>query len=196
MVLLRVALERRFNPRFATLMHQRLTGPLGMTSTALPLPRDLLSRAVQGYGPMGRPIGWPGEEGGTFKWPGAGQIYSSPHDMATFLAANLGELPDHRLIENAMALAQQPVFTVGPRLKLGLAWQNVSAGNFTIIDKNGGLDSTSTYIGFAPQRQLGVVILINRGKQHATGIGRQILHALAQDRSEPSSEGEPNPNAD
>jgi beta-lactamase class C len=116
--------------------------------------------------------------------------------MATFLAANLGELPDHRLIENAMALAQQPVFTVGPRLKLRLAWQNVSAGNFTIIDKNGGLSNTSTHIGFAPQRKLGIVILVNRGKQHATGIGRQILHALAQDRSEPSSEGEPNPDAD
>ena len=196
MVLLRVALERRFNTQFATLMHQRLTGPLGMTSTALPLPRDLLGRAVQRYGSTGRPIGRPGMEGGTFKWPGAGQIYSSPHDMATFLAANLGELPDHRLIENAMALAQQPVFTVGPRLKLGLAWQNVSAGNFTIIDKNGGLSNTSTYIGFAPQGKLGIVILVNRGKQHATGIGRQILHALAQDRSEPSSEGDPNPDAD
>ena len=48
MVLLRVALERRFNTRFATLMHQRLTGPLGMSSTALPLPRNLLGRAVQG----------------------------------------------------------------------------------------------------------------------------------------------------
>jgi beta-lactamase class C len=42
MVLLRVALERRFNMRFSALMHQRLTGPLGMTSTTLPLPRDLL----------------------------------------------------------------------------------------------------------------------------------------------------------
>jgi len=113
--------------------------------------------------------------------------------MATFLVANLGELSDHRPIENAMALAQQPVFTVGPRFKLGLAWQNVSAGNFTIIDKNGGLPNTSTYIGFAPQRKLGIVILVNRGKQHATGIGRQIIHALAQDQSEPSSEGEPNP---
>src|SRR5439155_3485876 len=30
MVLLRVALERRFNTRFAALMHQRITGPLGM----------------------------------------------------------------------------------------------------------------------------------------------------------------------
>jgi beta-lactamase class C len=197
MVLLRVALERRFNTRFAALMHQRLTGPLGMTSTALPLPRDLLGRAVQGYSSTGRPIGRPGMEGGTFKWPGSGQIYSSSRDMATFLAANLGELPDHRPIENAMALAQQPVFTVGPRLKLGLAWQNVTAGNFTIIDKNGGLPNTSTYIGFAPQRKLGVVILVNRGNQHATGIGRQILHALAQDQSEPSTEGaEPDPDVD
>jgi len=193
MVLLRVALERRFNTRFAALMHQRLTGPLGMSSTALPLPRDLLGRAVQGYGPMGRPVGKPGEEGGTFQWPGAGQIYSSSRDMAIFLAANLGELAGHGPIESAMAFAHQGVFTVSPRLKIGLAWQNVSAGNFTIIDKNGGLNNTSTYIGFAPQQKLGVVILVNRGKQHATGIGRQIIHELAQDQSEPSGEGESNP---
>jgi beta-lactamase class C len=196
MVLLRVALERQFTTRFAALMHQRLTGPLGMTSTALPLPRDLLGRAVQGYGPQGRAIGKPGMEGGTFQWPGSGQIYSSSRDMATFLSANLGELPHHRPIENAMALAQQPVFAVSARLKIGLAWQNVSAGNFTIIDKNGGLQNTSTYIGFAPQQKLGVVILVNRGKQHATGIGRQIIHALAQDQSAPSSEGESNPDND
>jgi beta-lactamase class C len=153
MVLLRVALERRFNTRFAALMHERITGPLGMTSTALPV-------------------------------------------MAAFLAANMGELAGHGAIENAMAFAQQPVFTVSPRLKLGLAWQNVSSGSLRILDKNGGLNNTSTYIGFAPQRKLGVVILVNRGKQHATGIGRQILHALAQEKSEPSNEGEPEPDTD
>src|SRR5213596_348823 len=151
MVLLRVALERRFNTRFAALMHQRLTGPLGMSSTALPLPRDLLGRAVQGYGPGGKAIGRPGMEGGTFEWPGSGQIYSSSRDMANFLVANLGELPGHGPIQNAMAFAQQGVFTVSQRLTIGLAWQIVSAGNFTIIDKNGGLNNTSTYIGFAPR---------------------------------------------
>ena len=57
-------------------------------------------------------------------------------------------------------------------------------------------NNTSTYIGFAPQRKLGIVILVNRGQQHATGIGRQIIHALAQDQSEPSSEGESNPDND
>ena len=198
MVLLRVALERRFNnTRFAALMRERITGPLGMNSTALPLPRELLARAVQGYGPTGRPIGQPGTEAeGIFKWPGAGQIYSSSRDMATFLTANMGELEGHDPIENAMAFAQQPVFTVSPRLKLGLAWQNVSSGNLRILDKNGGLNNTSTYIGFAPQSKLGVVILVNRGKQHATLIGRQILHALAQDQSPPSTEGEPEPDRD
>jgi beta-lactamase class C len=195
MVLLRIALQRRFNTPFARLMRQRITGPLGMNSTALPLPRDLLGRAVQGYGPQGQPIGKPGMEGGTFEWPGSGQIYSSARDMATFLTANLGEVANHGPIENAMAFAQQPVFTVGPRLKIGLAWQIVSSGNLSILDKNGGLNNTSTYIGFAPQMKLGVVILVNRGKQHATGIGRQILHALAQDQSPPSTEGQPDPDA-
>jgi beta-lactamase class C len=197
MVLLRVALERRFNTRFAALMRERITGPLGMKSTALPLPRDLVGRAVQGYGPAGRPVGRPGEESeGTFKWPGTGQIYSSSRDMATFLAANMGELAGHGAMENAMALAQQPVFTVNPHFRQALAWQDVTSGNLRIIDKNGGLNNTSTYIGFAPQRKLGVVILVNRGKQHATAIGRQILHALAQERSEPSNEGEPEPDTD
>ena len=85
------------------------------------------------------------------------------------------------------------MFTVNPHFRQALAWQDVSSGNLRILDKNGGLNNTSTYIGFAPQRKLGVVILVNRGKQHATGIGRQLLHALAQEKSEPSNEGESEP---
>ena len=62
-------------------------------------------------------------------------------------------------------------------------------GDLTIIDKNGGLQNTSTYIGFARQQKLGVVILSNRGEQDATKVGRQILHALAQEMAEPLVEG-------
>jgi len=196
MVLLRIALQRRFNTPFARLMDQRITGPLGMTSTALPLPRDLLGRAVQGYSSQGQPIGDPGMEGGAFEWRGSGQIYSSARDMATFLTANMGELANHGPMENAMALAQQPVFTVNPHFRQALAWQDMTSGNLTILDKNGGLPNTSTWIGFTPQRHIGTVILCNRGKQPATKIGRQILHALAQDQSQPSTEGEPEPDVD
>jgi beta-lactamase class C len=190
MILLRIVLERRFDRPFAALMEERLTGRLGMDSTALPLPRRLIGRAVQGYGPMGRALGRPGEEQGHFTFRSAGQIYSSPRDMATFLAANLDDLPDHRPLEAAMALAEQGVFTVNPRFTQGLAWQIMRAGEITIIDKNGGLPNTSTYIGLVPRRKLGVVILSNRGRQPATKVGRQILHALAREQSEPLDEGE------
>ena len=88
-----------------------------------------------------------------------------------------------------MALSQQGVFTVNPHFTQALAWQIIRTGNLTIIDKNSGLPNTSTYIGFAPQQKFGAVILCNRGKQHATKVGRQILHALEQDQSEPSGEG-------
>ena len=155
MVLLRIALQRRFNMPFAQLMHQRITGPLGMNSTALPLPRDLLGRAVQGYSPRVSRLANQAWKEETFQWRGSGQIYSSSRDMAVFLGANMGELADHGPIESAMGFAQQPVFKVSPRLNIGLAWQIVSSGNLSILDKNGGLNNTSTYIGFAPQRKLG-----------------------------------------
>jgi beta-lactamase class C len=88
-----------------------------------------------------------------------------------------------------MAFAQQGVFTVNPRFTQGLAWQRVRNGNALIVDKNGGLNNTSTYIGLLPQARLGVVILMNRGKQPATKIGRQILLDLAGNKGTATEDG-------
>jgi beta-lactamase class C len=188
-VLLSLALQRRFNMPIAQLMETRLLAPLGMTSTALPVPRadargqlapELRRRAVQGYNSDAQPVGEPGQQQGIFNWPGTGQMYSSARDMARFLAANLGALPDNAPLRDAMAFAQQGVFTVGPRFTQGLAWQRVKNDGFELVDKNGGLNNTATYIGMIPQRRLGIVILSNCGGEPATRIGRQIMLALAR----------------
>jgi beta-lactamase class C len=191
MILLRLALERRFHEPFATLMKERITGPLGMASTALQLSPALRARAVQGYGPLGRAIGQPGiGTSSNMDFAVAGQIFSSPRDMAVFLTANMGELPDHRELQDAMAFAQQGVFTVNPRFTQALAWQIVQRDDLTVIDKNGGLPVTSTYIGFAPAAKVGIVILENRGRQKATRVGRQILRELARAMTlDPPAEG-------
>jgi beta-lactamase class C len=190
MILLRVALERRFHETFTSLMRERITGPLAMDSTALTLSPALRARAVQGYGPLGRPIGVPGiGEASSLDFSVAGQIFSSPRDMATFLTANMGELPDQRELQDAMAFAQQDVFTVNPHFTQALAWQIVNQGDLVIIDKNGGLPNTSTYIGFAPSSKTGIVILSNRGRQKATVVGRHILYELGHLAGEPSQEG-------
>jgi hypothetical protein len=81
------------------------------------------------------------------------------------------------------------VFTVNPHFTQGLAWQIVDRGDLVIIDKNGGLPNTSTYIGFAPSTKSGIVILANRGRQKATAVGRRILHQLAHEGGEPPLDG-------
>jgi beta-lactamase class C len=197
-VLLSLALQRRFNTPIAQLMETRLLAPLGMTSTALPVPRanargqlapELRRRAVQGYDADAQPVGEPGNQQGRFNWPGTGQMYSSARDMARFLAANLGALPDNAPLQAAMAFAQQGVFTVGPRVTQALAWQRVTNGDLVIVDKNGGLNNTATYIGMIPQRRLGIVVLSNCGGEPATRIGRQIMLALARSPALVSEQG-------
>jgi beta-lactamase class C len=191
MILLRLALERRFNEPFATLMKERITGPLGMDSTALKLSPAQRARAVQGYGPLGRAIGQPGiGTSSNMDFAVAGQIFSSPRDMAVFLTANMGELADQKDLQDAMAFAQQGVFRVNSRFTQGLAWQIVRRDDLTVIDKNGGLPVTSTYIGLVPAAKVGIVILENRGRQKATRVGRQILRELARAMAqEPPAEG-------
>lgn len=186
-ILLQLALERRFSVPIDELLEQRLLRPLGMTSTTLPRrddgPRGRLSpedtaRAVQGYADDGRPIGEPGDQQGYYHWPGTSQMYSSPRDMAVFLAANLGELPIDQSLREAMKLAQQGVVSIGPRNRQALAWE-VIAGNEPIVEKYGGLQNASAYIGMMPTRKLGIVVLGNRGNQYPNEAGRRVLLELA-----------------
>jgi beta-lactamase class C len=78
---------------------------------------------------------------------------------------------------------------VNERFTQALAWQRVTNGDRLIVDKNGGLNITSTYIGMIPDARLGVVILSNCGGEPATRIGRQILLALARGGAVVSEQG-------
>jgi CubicO group peptidase (beta-lactamase class C family) len=78
-----------------------------------------MKRAVQGYGDDGEPIDQPGDQRSYYHWSGTGQMFSSPRDMALFLAANLGELPTQPTLHEAMALAQRRVVNISERNLLG-----------------------------------------------------------------------------
>jgi hypothetical protein len=52
----------------------------------------------------------------------------------------------------------------------------VDRGPPLVVEKNGGLNDTTTYIGIMPREKLGVVILSNRGSENAGArIGRRIM---------------------
>jgi beta-lactamase class C len=190
-VLLRIALERRFGIPIADLMGQRLLNPLGLTSTLLPVPSTdpqrhphglipavMRSRVVQGYDEDGTTIGQPGDLQGFYHWVGASQMYSSARNMAVMLAANLGELPGHQPLQQAMRLAQQGVLAFGERSVGALAWESHRQDGWEIIERYGGLNNATATIAMIPERKVGVVILCNHSHDVATA-GQKILLELA-----------------
>jgi len=61
-----------------------------------------------------------------------------------------------------------------------MAWEVNDFGGPTIVDKPGGLDNASAYVGLVPSRKLGLVILSNRGNQYPHELAREkLLPALA-----------------
>jgi beta-lactamase class C len=188
-MLLHLALERRFGMPYGKLLEQRLLRRLDLSSTTLPLrgansvarlPPPLLQRAVQGYSGIGKPIGKPGNMQGYYHWPGTGQMFSSARDMAAFLTAQLGEAPDDPFLHEAIELSHREVAGSDrePHIRQALAWE-VHHVAHTIVDKNGGLNNITTYIGMIPEKRIGAVILVNRGNLNGRDVGHPILLRLA-----------------
>ncbi|HVY57076.1 MAG TPA: serine hydrolase [Xanthobacteraceae bacterium] len=188
-VLLHLALERRYGMPIWQLMDERLLRPLGLHATVLPPPgpdnprgeldAEQKSRAVQGYTEDGERTGEPGDIQGYYLWAGTGQMFSTPRDMAVFLAANLGEGGVEPSLHEAMTVAQRGVFPLDRCVTQALAWET-RASTPKIVDKYGGLNDATAYIGLMPEKHIGVVLLANRGSQNLGRAGRDLMLALAQ----------------
>jgi len=188
-VLLQLVLERKFGRPIADLIDDQVIAPLGLTSTMVPprapdgravLAPALMSRAVQGYAENGDPVGKPGDQQTYYDFPGTGQMFSSARDLATFLAANLGEPPTNPALRQAMQFTQHAVFQVDARNAQAMAWEVEDHDGIVVVDKPGGLNNSSTYIGLVPAQNFGLVILMNRGNQYPHEFGRRFLVALAR----------------
>jgi len=183
-VLLQLVLERRYGRPIGELIERGVTAPLGMLSTLVPergpdnqaiMAPELLHRAVQGYGKDGAAIGLPGNQQGYFDVPGTGQMFSSARDLAIMLAACLGERPIDPKLHVALQVSQHEAYRINAQYAQALAWEIENASNLTIVDKPGGLNNTSAYIGLVPERKLGIVILINRGDAFPFEEARQVI---------------------
>src|SRR5215469_8750355 len=183
-VLLQLVLERRYGRPIDELIERGITAPLGMLSTLVPergpndqaiMATELLHRAVQGYGKDDAAIGLPGNQQGYFDFPGTGQMFSSARDLAIMLAACLGEQPIDQKLHAALQVSQHEAYRINAQHAQALAWEIENEPNLTIVDKPGGLNNASAYIGLVPERKLGIVILINRGDAFPFEAARQVI---------------------
>ncbi|MGY4294297.1 beta-lactamase class C [Bradyrhizobium sp. i1.4.4] len=167
-VLLQLVLERCYDAPIATLFEERILGPIGMNATSLPergednravMDAAWMQRVVQGYSDQGMALGPPGNQQSYFDFPGAGQMFSSARDLATFVAACVdGRSVDPHLRE-ALRMTQRETFRVDDKFGQGMAWETVHLPDATIVDKPGGLNNASGYLGLVPIRQIGFVLL-------------------------------------
>jgi CubicO group peptidase (beta-lactamase class C family) len=158
---------------YESLVKTRITGPLGMTSTAITLPPPMQARLAPGHDRTLRP---------TKNWDitslaGAGALRSSANDMLTFLAAEMG-YSQSALAPAMKAMLQQRRPAAGPPgLEVALAWHIITANGKTIVWHNGGTGGYRTYFGFDPEARTGVVVLMNASSLAGPDdIGRHILN--------------------
>jgi beta-lactamase class C len=75
-----------------------------------------------------------------------------------------------------MAQTRRPVFRVSAQTSQALAWEvSDIGGGLTIVDKPGGIDNASAYIGLVPERRIGLVVLVNRGDRNPHALARSVI---------------------
>ena len=193
-VLLQLVLERCYRSPIAKLIESRILRPIGMRATLLPergadnraiMDEASLRRVAQGYSDEGTAIGPIGGQQSYFDFPGTGQMFSSARDLAAFVAANVdGRSVDPHLRE-ALRMTQRESFHVDQKFEQAtfgqaMAWETVHLPGITIVDKPGGLNNASGYIGLVPAHRIGIVLLANRGDYPHEIARYKILPALAK----------------
>jgi beta-lactamase class C len=193
-ILLQLVLERRYGKPISALIETGVAKPLGMKSTVVPergadgramMSPELLARTVQGYSQAGVPIGLPGDQQGYFDFSGTGQMFSTARDPSILLAACLDDGAVNPQLRDALQMTEREAFRIGPQsgqaMGQAMAWETIGTDGPTIVDKPGGLNNASAYIGLVPERKIGIVILANRGDVHPFEAARStILPALSR----------------
>ena len=170
--------ERRFGLPIGQLIDQRVLKPLSMDATVLPAHQlggehAPLPGAVQGYGEVASRSAFPATSR-AITISGTGQIFSPARDLATLLPP-IWRWTDRSDLRAAMQLTQRSVFRIDPHNAQALAWEVNNFGGPTIVDKPGGIDNASAYLGMVPDQRLGIVILVNRGSRNPHEVARNII---------------------
>lgn len=161
-------LAQRSGTSYEQMVRERVWKPLGMTHTAITFTPWMTAHLALGHDEQGHVV----ENWDIPALAGAGAIRSTTADMLAFLAANLH--PERGRLERAMAFAHEERAPAGDMM-IGLNWFTLHAGSDTIVWHNGGTGGYRTFIGFAPSRNAGVVVMTNTGGAGADDIGFHLL---------------------
>ena len=105
---------------------------------------------------------------------GAGALRSDATDMLLFLAANTG--PAETPLERSMRDSHEEQQRLNENRAIGLNWGVQDVGDEKIIWHSGGTAGFSTFVGFDPAKNVGVVVLANSAHR-ADDIGLHLINS-------------------
>ncbi len=166
-------LSRRAGMDYESLMHRRIAAPLGMTSTAITLSPDMITRLAVGHDASMKPA----KNWDLPTLAGAGALRSTANDLLKLLSAELGYTGAPLKASMARQLSiRRPTAGIGTNTAIALGWLVRTDEAGAVIWHNGGTGGYRTYIGFNPSTRTGVVVLSNAGTAAGPDdIGQHLL---------------------
>jgi serine-type D-Ala-D-Ala carboxypeptidase/endopeptidase len=168
--LLAAALSQAAGKAYPELLHEHVTGRLGMADTTYEPSEEQSGRLMQGHGFDGEAL--PHVPSGEVI-VGSGGLYSTAEDMTRWLRWHLDRFGEDgaevRLLDHAAYLPRDGLETVlgmdesGHMDAMGLGWVVMmpDGDRPLILQKAGGLQGVFSYVAFAPTRGVGVFVAIN-----------------------------------
>jgi serine-type D-Ala-D-Ala carboxypeptidase/endopeptidase len=164
--LLGTALARRAGCTYEQLLHDRITGPLGLADTKITLDDRLRRRLAPPYNAAREP-----ETNWDFKaLAGAGAVRSTARDLLKFAKANLA---DDGLL--AFRLAQTQYCDSSSGQAMGLGW-HIARDGITRWH-NGMTGGYHTWLAIVPGRGIAVVVLSNTATMRMSEFGELATRA-------------------
>ncbi|MGN6550344.1 MAG: class C beta-lactamase [Pararhizobium sp.] len=199
---------------FATLMRDKVFGPLGLHHTYLHVPDAEQKNYAQGYTKKGQPIR---VAPGLLDTEAYG-VRTTAADMSRFVAANLKMRDIGGPLGRAIAATHTGYFKVGPMVQ-DLIWEqyphpapleDLLEGNSSemglkpnpaqriepplkpqedaLLDKTGSTNGFRAYVAFIPSRKLGIVMLANRYYPNEARVKAAYAILSRLDGARPSSD--------
>jgi CubicO group peptidase (beta-lactamase class C family) len=164
------ALERAAGKPFERLLQEMVCDPLHLERTAIQIDDKL--RVATGYGSSS--LRFETEHSYRERFASSGGLIASAEDLAKFLSAQMK--PGLFTSEMIEQLHTGSRLSNGSMAHTALGWSiksSESAGR--ILEKNGGRNNCTAWIGFAPEHGVGVAVVSNCGEPSVDPIGRWLL---------------------
>ena len=168
--LLGLALARRAGLPYEALIAREIGEPLGLRDTAITVEPG---RLRQGHDARGRPAG---------PWhladlAGAGGLRSTAADLVVFLRAQFDDT------DPAIRLSREVKHQINPFTWVHLGWigrrLHARQGGHLQIWHNGGTGGFASFVGFDPEKRVGVVLLSNTARL-LDGPAMELLQSLQE----------------